>query len=159
MIPAVLIIQLVAIGGAILFGRLSESKGNKFSLMAMIGIWILICLSVFLVKPASKSVVLEFYALAAAVGLVMGGIQSLSRASFSKLLPSTGEDHASYFGIYDFVEKISIVAGTALFGLFNAIFADMVFSILPLLVSFVIGMLILAGIKDTRWQPARTSGV
>jgi UMF1 family MFS transporter len=114
LILTVLIIQLVAILGSYLFARLSELRGNKFSLTTMIIIWIGVCLAAYLVQTEY-----QFYALAFAVGLIMGGIQSLSRATYAKLMPSNTEDHASYFSFYDVTYNVAVVLGTFSYGLFQ----------------------------------------
>ena len=90
LIPAIIIIQFVAILGATLFAKLSDLRGNIFSLSTMIGIWIGICLYGYTVTNVN-----QFYVIAGLVGLVMGGIQSLSRATFSKLIPLNSVDHTS----------------------------------------------------------------
>ena len=81
--------------------------------------------------------------------MIMGGIQSLSRATYSKLLPET-EDHASYFSFYDVSEKICIVLGTALFGWMQQVTGDMRNSVFPLLVAFVIGFVVLQTAKSKK---------
>lgn len=133
-----LILQIVAIGGAYLFALLSERKGNKISLILMLVIWIGICFIGYFVKGK-----LEFYALAGAVGLVMGGIQSLSRSTYSKLIEKKVDDLASYFSFYDVLQKSAIVLGTFVFGFVAQLTGGMRNSILALGVFFVIGILIL----------------
>lgn len=139
LILIVLIIQLIAIGGAYLFAQLSKYRGNRFSLLTMIGIWLFVCISAYLVQTAE-----QFYVLAIFVGLVMGGIQSLSRSTFSKLIPEDTLDHASFFSFYDITEKLAIVIGTASFGLIDQLTGSMRNSALVLMVFFVLGGVILA---------------
>lgn len=134
LIMTVLIIQLVGIVGAVFFANLSGRIGNKKSLLIQITIWMLICVGAFFCQ--SKEV---FYGLAACVGMVMGGIQALSRASYSKLLPQNEDDVTSYFSLYDVVYKSSIVTGTFLFGLVNLITGNMRYSILVLVFLFLFG--------------------
>ncbi|NNM16532.1 MAG: MFS transporter, partial [Bacteroidia bacterium] len=105
LIITILIIQFVAIGGAYLFSYLSSKFGNINTLIMAVLIWIGICIGAYNVYTVNS-----FYILAVAVGLVMGGIQSLSRSTYSKILPKT-EDHATYFSFYDVAEKIGIVIG------------------------------------------------
>lgn len=133
---SILIIQLVAIGGAMLFARLSGIIGNIGTLIVMILIWIGVCISAYFVYDATG-----FYVLAFGVGLVMGGVQSLSRSTYSKFLPET-QDHASYFSFYDITEKVSIVIGTLGYGLIEELTGSMRNSVM-LLVGFFIGGLIL----------------
>jgi len=135
LIMVMLIIQLVAIGGAYLFAYLSKLKGNKLSLQVMVIIWIVVCFSAYFVYSAN-----EFYALAFVVGLVMGGIQSLSRATFAKLIPENSIDHASYFSFYDVTYNISIVVGTFTYGLINQITGSMRDSALALMLFFIVGL-------------------
>ncbi|MFZ1580373.1 MAG: MFS transporter, partial [Saprospiraceae bacterium] len=134
LILLVLILQLVAIGGAYLFSSLGTKKGNKFSILAMIAIWITICVGAYFTYDK-----LLFYVLAGFVGLVMGGIQSLSRASYSMLLPQKDQDTTSYFSFYDVVYKSAIVGGTFLFGLVDNITNNMRYSVLTLAFLFIAG--------------------
>ncbi|MCX6216441.1 MFS transporter [Spirosoma sp.] len=137
LIITVLLIQLVAIPGAYGFSRLSEWLGNTYALMVAVVIWIGICAGAYYVQTQS-----QFFMLAAIVGLVMGGIQSLSRSTYSKLIPAT-TDTASFFSFYDVTEKLSIVLGTLVYGLIEQITGSMRNSVLALLLLFVIGFLLL----------------
>lgn len=138
LIVSVLIIQFIAIPGAYLMAYLSSKVGNIKALGANIFIWIGICIAAYSVVKTP----LHFYAIAGVVGFVMGGIQSLSRSTYSKLLPNT-QDHASYFSFYDVTEKIGIVIGTFMFGFIEGITGDIRESILGLILFFVIGFLML----------------
>ena len=137
LIITVLIIQIVGIFGALLFSRLSKKIGNLYTLTIIILIWICICISAYFIHT-----VIQFYALAFSVGMVMGGIQSLSRSTYSKLLPPT-KDTASYFSFYDVCDKIGTVVGTLSFGYVSEFFGGMRNSVLALVVFFVIGGLLL----------------
>ncbi len=137
LIVTILIIQLVAILGAWLFAKVSKVLGNIKALLILIFIWIGICLGAYLVQSAT-----EFYVLATVVGFVMGGIQSLSRSTYSKMLPET-KDTASYFSFYDVCEKIGIVIGTLTFGMVSQLLGGMRQSTLALMIYFIIGCLIL----------------
>ena len=137
LIITVLLIQLVAIAGATLFAKLSNAKGNKFSLLTMLFIWIGICVAAYFVTVET-----QFYILASVVGLVMGGIQSLSRSTYSKLIPEGTTDTASFFSFFDVLEKSGIVLGTFLFGYIGEILG-MRYSVLALIVYFVIGIALL----------------
>ena len=141
MITVILILQFLAIAGAYFFAMVSERKGNKFALITMLFIWISICIIAYFVTQKW-----EFYCVAAAVGLVMGGIQSLSRSTYSKLLPKETPDSTSYFSFYDVVEKYSVVIGTFLYGIIDQVFG-MRFSVLALSVFFAVGILILLTVK------------
>ncbi len=188
LIITVVIIQLVAIPGAILMSRLSKKFGNLKVLMGVVVFWILVCLAAYLtanmaeplqadharirslkhtldeatkakdekqiatftaqvaaneraLAPQQTPIEYSFYVLAIAVGLVMGGIQSLSRSTFSKLMPET-KDTASFFTYYDVSEKLAIVIGMFTFGFVGEILS-MKYSVLFLIVFFAIGLLFL----------------
>lgn len=143
LIVVILIIQFVAIGGAYLFSYLSRILGNIRAIMISIIIWILISVGAFFCnKEYGVDEQTMFIILAAVVGLVMGGIQSLSRSTYSKLLPET-TDHASYFSFYDVCDKLGTVLGTFVFGYINEITGSMRDSIIVLAVFFVIGLFLL----------------
>jgi UMF1 family MFS transporter len=148
LITIILILQVVAIAGAVGFARLSEWKGNKIALIVMLLIWIAICLLGYLVQAKA-----QFYAIAAAVGLVMGGIQSLSRSTYSKLIPEETKDPTSYFSFYDVLEKVAIILGTFSFGIVEQLTGSMRLSLLVLGLFFVVGLLILLSV---RIQPTDT---
>jgi MFS transporter, UMF1 family len=142
LIITVVVIQLVAIPGAIWMSQLSEKFGNLRVLAGIIVFWILICLSAYYTayyKEQGGNPEFGFYGLAVAVGLVMGGIQSLSRSTYSKLMPET-RDTASYFSYYDFSEKLAIVIGMFSFGLIEEATGSMKNSVLCLIIFFVIGL-------------------
>ncbi|AKD04166.1 MFS transporter [Pontibacter korlensis] len=138
LIVTILIIQLVAIAGAYAFARLSGKYGNIVALIIAVCIWIGICIGAYFTHGE-----LQFYALAAVVGSVMGGIQSLSRSTYSKLIPANTIDHASYFSFYDVTEKVSIVLGTLAYGLITQLTGSMRNSILALIIFFILGLLFL----------------
>ena len=131
---SILVIQLVAIGGATLFARLSGMIGNVPTLMSMVIIWIGVCAGAYFTTSANG-----FYALAFSVGLVMGGTQSLSRSTYAKLLPAT-QDHASYFSFFDITEKIAIVLGTLGYGLIESFTGSMRNSVIFLILFFAAGL-------------------
>ncbi len=143
LIGTILAIQLVGSAGAYLFARLSAAHGNKFALLTMIAIWIGICIAAYFISSEY-----EFYAVAVIVGLVMGGIQSLSRATYSKLIPQNTVDHASYFSFYDVTYNLSIVFGTFSYGLINQLTGSMRYSALGLAAYFIIGMAFLISIRS-----------
>lgn len=149
MILLVLILQIVAIGGAYLFAKVSSWKGNKISLFIILVIWAIICITAYFVYGD-----LQFYILAAFVGLVMGGVQSMSRSTYSKLLPVGTKDTTSYFSFYDVLEKVAIIVGTFSFGFIEQLTGGMRNSVLTLAGFFVIGILILSTITI---EPAKIS--
>lgn len=134
LIMLVLILQLVAIGGAYLFSYIGNKHGNRISILIMIMIWICICLCAYFTTGK-----LYFYVLASFVGMVMGGIQSLSRATYSMILPEKDHSTTSYFSFYDVVYKMSIVSGTFIFGLVDNLTKNMRYSVLALAFLFIIG--------------------
>ncbi len=143
LIITIVLIQLVAIPGAIWMSRLSEKFGNLRVLSGIIIFWILICLAAYYTayfKEQGGNPEYGFYVLAIAVGLVMGGIQSLSRSTYSKLMPET-RDTASFFSYYDFTEKLAIVIGMFVFGLIEEATGSMKNSVLSLIVFFVLGLI------------------
>ena len=135
LIVTITIIQLVAIAGAYLFAAISKRYNNGISILSMLVIWIGICGYAYLLRTEY-----QFYALAVVVGLVMGGIQSMSRSTFSKLIPQNSVDNTSYFSFYDVVEKFSIVVGTFSFGIIEQLTGSMRNSTIALMLFFVIGV-------------------
>ncbi|HMG90770.1 MAG TPA: MFS transporter [Chryseolinea sp.] len=144
LIGTILLIQLVASVGAWLFVKLSYSRGNRFSLIVMNVIWIAVCIGAYLTTNE-----FQFYALAFVVGVIMGGIQSLSRATYSKLIPDDTVDHTSYFSFYDVTFNLSIVMGTFSFGFVNHLTGDMRNSAIFLGIYFVIGAVTLLSVKSS----------
>ena len=138
LILSILLIQLIAVIGAILSAKISERIGNLKTLISLNIIWALICVFGYYVETST-----EFYIAAGLVGLVMGGIQALSRSTFSKFIPST-TNNTSYFSFYDVSQKLSIVIGMTLFATIDQITGSMRNSILVFLVFFVAGAIILA---------------
>lgn len=135
LIITVVLIQLVAIAGAYLMSSLSRRFGNLRVLIFVILIWIGICVAGYYMQTE-----MHFYLLAIAVGLVMGGIQALSRSTYAKLMPRT-DDTASFFSFYDVTEKIAIVIGLITFGVIEELTGSMRNSVLSLMVFFIIGAL------------------
>lgn len=138
LIISILLIQFLGIAGAFLMSWISKFIGNLKTLAIVILFWVLICLGVyfFVTKP------MHFYIVAACVGLVMGGIQSLSRSTYSKMLPET-EDNASYFSFFDVSEKIGLAIGTSTFGLIEEATGGIRNSVLSLIITFFVGFLLL----------------
>lgn len=207
LIVTVVIIQLVAIIGAIAMSKLSSIFGNLKVLMGVVIFWIFICVAAFSIAtkaeplkpffdkidtlkaekeelqnsdpaPANLNILLQqnetkteairkevapmqspiewgFYGLAIAVGLVMGGIQSLSRSTYSKLMPET-KDTASFFSYYDLTEKIAIVIGMFSFGFIEELTGSMKNSVLSLIIFFGLGLvwLISASLKQKKLTTA-----
>jgi UMF1 family MFS transporter len=138
LIATILVIQLVAIVGATWMSRLSDKYGNIKVLSGVVMIWIGVCIGAYFTTNEY-----EFYVLAAIVGLVMGGIQSLSRSTYSKFIPQDIPDSASFFSFYDVTEKIAIVGGMFSFGLVDDITNNMRNSTLVLCSYFIVGLILL----------------
>ena len=137
LIIAILLIQILGAIGAFTMSRISEKIGNIRTLFISVSIWIAICVFAYFIKTP-----FEFYILASAVGLVMGGVQAIARSTYSKFLPET-TDHASYFSFYDVSEKIGIVLGTLFFGLMEYWTGSIRYSVLAVGFFFVFGLLFL----------------
>ncbi len=154
LIPVILTIQFVGIGGSYLFSWISKKKGNKFSLGLALLSWMFICIGAWF--DAEYKSEEGFYVLGFFVGAVMGGIQSMSRSTYSKLIPMDTEDTASFFSFYDITEKIAMVIGLFIFafveehspekGMQNSVFALIFF--------FLISWLLLQRVKDSRLNRA-----
>ncbi len=137
LIACILIIQIVAIAGAYIMAKLSQLFGNFRVLMFVVLIWIGICIIAYFITTE-----FQFYIVAVLVGLVMGGIQSLSRSTYAKLMPVT-HDTASFFSFYDVTEKVAIVIGMFSFGFVQQLTGNMRNSIIALVFFFLIGLVAL----------------
>jgi len=137
LIACILIIQLVAIAGAYLIAALSKKWGNLPALRLVVVIWIGICIAAYFIHTA-----LQFYVIASLVGIVMGGIQSLSRSTYSKIMPET-KDTTSFFSFFDVAEKLAIVLGMLSFGLIQELTGNMRNSIIGLVLFFITGLIFL----------------
>ena len=142
LISSILIIQLVAIIGAQLTSKASSKFGNLPTLIVINGIWAVICVAAFFM-----TIPLQFYITAGFVGMVMGGIQALSRSTYSKFLPNT-KDTASYFSFYDVSEKIGIVIGMLIYGFIDQFTGSMRNSIVFLMLFFITGAILLARVPN-----------
>ncbi len=138
MILVVLILQILGIGGAYLFAIISKKWGNGFAIATMLVIWIIICISGYFLKEK-----ISFYFLAGMLGFAMGGIQAISRSTYSKLIPVDTKDNASYFSFYDVTEKVAIVLGTFSYGLIEQITGTMRNSMLFMAIFFITGFVLL----------------
>ena len=137
LISSILIIQLVAVLGSFLTSKASSRFGNINTLIFINCIWLVLCVGAYFVTQP-----LEFYITAGFVGLVMGGIQALSRSTYSKFLPDT-KDTTSYFSFYDVSEKIGIVLGMLVYGFVDQITGSMRNAILFLVLFFIVGVILL----------------
>lgn len=153
LIIAILIIQLVAVPGAFTIAKLSDRLGNFRALMITVSLWIVLCVIGYLLP---RDGINEFYALAVLVGFVMGGIQSLSRSTYAKLMPET-KDTTSFFSFYDVTEKIAIVIGMFSFGYINEYTGSQRNSVLALVVFFVIGLILLTYASATKHKQGKVA--
>jgi UMF1 family MFS transporter len=135
LIITIIIINAVAIIGSYAFAYISKKKTNKFALLNMLAIWVGICIYAYFVYTDY-----QFYVLAFIVGLVMGGIQSLSRSTYSKIMPQQSNDEASYFSFYDVTEKLAVVIGTFSYGFIEQWTGSMRNSTIALGLFFAVGI-------------------
>ncbi len=150
LILTIVIIQLVAIVGAISMSRLSSLYGNIKVLIFTVLLWVGVCIAAYFMQTE-----LHFYIIASLVGLVMGGIQSLSRSTYGKLMPVT-KDTASFFSFYDVTEKLAIVIGLFSFGFIEGITHNMRNSILAMVIFFALGLLFLMSTYSAQKKNAAT---
>jgi len=138
MIIVVLLLQIVAIVGAYFFAWLSDKKGNGFAISFTLIIWVAICVFGYFLEDK-----IAFYTLASFLGFVMGGVQSMSRSTYSKLIPSSATDTASFFSFFDITEKLAIVIGSFSYGLINQFTGSMRYSMVFMSLFFIAGYIIL----------------
>ncbi len=138
MIIVVLILQIVAIIGAYFFALISKFRGNGFAIGSTLIIWIFVCISGYFLKEK-----MSFYGLAGLLGFVMGGVQSISRSTYSKLIPEGTKDTASFFSFYDITEKLAIVIGSFSYGLIDMLTGSMRNSMIFMSLFFVGGFIVL----------------
>jgi UMF1 family MFS transporter len=143
LIITILIIQFLGIAGSYLFAFLSGKMGNFKALILAAFIWFVIAMSAGLMNGEASYAERLFYFLAAMVGMVLGGIQALSRSTYSKMIPKEATEHAGYFSFYDVTEKVAIVFGTFLYGFVESLTGSMQNSALALGVFFLVGIVVL----------------
>ncbi|MDZ7614561.1 MAG: MFS transporter [Flavobacteriaceae bacterium] len=147
LIFTIIMIQIVGIAGAYFFGKLPNKIGNINALKITIIIWCATCIGAYLLDKNDPNVMYKFFGPGAAIGLVLGAIQTLSRSTYSKLLPET-KDTTTYFSFFDVTEKIAIVWGTFIFGLVLSITESMKMSILLIAVFFLASFILLSFIRN-----------
>ncbi len=138
LIGAVLLVQIIAIPGAVVFSWCSKKIGNLLTLIVALIVWAVICITAYGLVYTP----IDFYVAAGCIGFIMGGTQSLARSTYSKLLPET-HDHASFFSFYDVTEKVGLIIGLLTFGYIEGAFGSMRTSILALILFFIVGLLLL----------------
>lgn len=137
LIISILLIQIIAIFGALLSSKLANTWGNIKTLILLNGIWVALCISAYFIYEP-----IEFYLVAAFVGLCMGGIQSVARSTYSQMIPET-LDTTSYFSFYDVAEKVGIVIGMLMYGTIDQITGSMRNAILFFVLFFFVGAILL----------------
>ncbi len=151
LILTILLIQIEAILGAWLFQWSSQKLGNQITLLIGIGIWVVICIMGYLLDKSNPNVEIHFYSIAGLVGLVMGGIQALSRSTYSKLLPET-EDTTTFFSFYDVFEKFALFFGLVIYGIMIEQ-GGMKSAVLSMGISFAIAFIIMMRLKSSKLRP------
>jgi UMF1 family MFS transporter len=149
LIITILVLEYVGIGGAFLFAWLSKKLGNTRGLTIAIVVWILICLGSYFITTA-----VHFYIAGFFIGMVMGGIQSLSRSTYSKFIPKTG-NNAGYFSFYDVCEKIAMMCGLILWGYLDNVTGSMRNSILVLALWFSLGLILMLRLQRVQRESVR----
>ncbi len=147
LIATLLIIQIEAIIGAIIFSRLSRRIGNKNVISIAVILWMVACLSAYFLNKENPYVEYQFYGVAAIVGLVMGGLQAMSRSTYSKLLPEESNDNTTYFSFYDVLEKLAIILGTFIFATLIDKFDNMRYAALSMTLFFAVGLILIRFMK------------
>ncbi len=142
LILTILIIQFLGILGAWLFAKIANRIGDISTLMIIITIWIGICIGAYYTYTD-----MQFFVLASVVGLVMGGVQSMSRSTYSKSIPVEYDENSSFFSFFDVTDKLATVIGTATFGAVAAVFGGFRGSALALMVYFIIGLILLGVLR------------
>ncbi|WP_226064618.1 MFS transporter [Kaistella polysaccharea] len=147
LILTLLLIQIEAIIGALVFSRLSRRIGNKNVISIAIVLWIVACLSAYFLNKENPNVEYQFYGIAAIIGLVMGGLQAMSRSTYSKLLPENSMDNTTFFSFYDVLEKIAIIIGTFIFATMIEKYHNMRYAALSMTLFFTIGLILIRFLK------------
>ncbi|KPH14476.1 MFS transporter [Chryseobacterium sp. ERMR1:04] len=147
LIGTLLVIQIEAIIGAVIFSRLSKKIGNRNVISIAIILWIVACLWAFFLNKENPTVEYQFYGVAAVVGLVMGGLQAMSRSTYSKLLPEDSMENTTFFSFYDVLEKLAIILGTFIFATLIEHFNNMRIAALSMTIFFAIGLVLIRFMK------------
>lgn len=147
LIGTLLLLQIEAIIGAIIFSYLSKKIGNKNVISITVVLWIVACLSAYYLNKENPNVEYQFYGVASIIGLVMGGLQAMSRSTYSKLLPENSMDNTTYFSFYDVLEKLAIILGTFIFATLIDHFNNMRFAALSMTIFFAIGLVFIRFVR------------
>lgn len=147
LIMTLLLIQIEAIIGALFFSWLSKKIGNKNVISITVAMWIGACLAAYYLNKENPNVEYQFYGIAAVIGLVMGGLQAMSRSTYSKLLPQNSMDNTTYFSFYDVLEKLAIILGTFIFATLIEQYNNMRFAALSMTIFFALGLIFIRFVK------------
>ncbi|MNK81381.1 Vacuole effluxer Atg22 like protein [compost metagenome] len=147
LIMTLLLIQIEAIIGALFFSWLSRKIGNKNVISITVAMWIGACLAAYYLNKENPNVEYQFYGIAAVIGLVMGGLQAMSRSTYSKLLPQDSMDNTTFFSFYDVLEKIAIILGTFIFATLIEYYNNMRYAALSMTIFFAIGLILIRFMK------------
>lgn len=152
LIMVILLLQIVAIGGAYLFAAISKKTNNILSMKIMLCLWVVICILAYLVQTQ-----FQFYFIAAMVGMVIGGIQALSRSTYSKIIPKDKNDITCFFSFYDVVYYLSVISGTFIFGLVEQLTGNMRNSVISVILFFVAGYFFIRKVNTEGLQVQKIS--
>lgn len=150
LILTLLVIQIEAIVGAVFFSKLSKRIGNKNVISIAVGLWIVACLSAYFLNKENSNVEYQFYGIAGIIGLVMGGLQAMSRSTYSKLLPEDGMENTTYFSFYDVLEKLAIILGTFIFATLIEHFNNMRYAAFSMVIFFALGLFFIRFLKEKK---------
>ncbi len=150
LILTLLLIQIEAIIGALFFSWLSKKIGNKNVISITVAMWIGACLAAYYLNKENPNVEYQFYGIAGVIGLVMGGLQAMSRSTYSKLLPTDSMDNTTYFSFYDVLEKLAIILGTFIFATLIEHYNNMRYAALSMTIFFAIGLILIRFMKGKK---------
>ncbi|MDL1913359.1 MAG: MFS transporter [Bergeyella sp.] len=152
LITTLLIIQIEAIVGAVIFSRLSKIIGNKNVISISIVLWISACVFAYFLNRENPYVEYQFYGVASIIGIVMGGLQAMSRSTYSKLLPQDSMENTTYFSFYDVLEKLAIILGTFIFSTLIEKYDNMRYAALSMSIFFFVGLIFIRFLSVKPYQ-------
>jgi UMF1 family MFS transporter len=146
-----LLIQFIAMGGALLFGRIAERTGAKHAIMITLVIWSGVVMYAYFIHSAA-----QFMFLGAVVGLVLGGSQALSRSFFGSMIPESAS--SEFYGFYTVFTKFSSIWGPLVFGVIKQATGSSRLAIVSLISFFIVGLLLLSQVNEGKARMARAAG-
>ena len=147
LIPVILMIQFVAFGGALFWGKLATWIGAKKAIIVSLVIWSIVVIYAYGGMKGDTRVI-EFIILGIFIAIVLGGSQAISRGLFAQMVPKSKE--AEFFSIYEISERGTSWLGPMIFGLANQIFGNLRIAILALIFFFVLGLILLPFVDDKK---------